>query len=206
MLFPHDSLSNRLQFLAFALILFGTVASCQKSTPVVKDIDACTLISQEEVQVIQGAPVKEVKSNANSNGGFRTVDCLYVGEVGDQSISLALIQKNMGSQNARDPKEYWKASFSRYAEQSKAGDTDVDKERNEGSKESEKEQENDLQQPKKINGLGDAAFWAPNLSRGGALYVLKGNSFIRIDIIGSENEESKIEKSKALAAKALGRL
>jgi hypothetical protein len=41
---------------------------------------------------------------------------------------------------------------------------------------------------------------------GGAIYVLKDNVFIRISVGGPESEESKIEKSKALAAKALSRL
>jgi hypothetical protein len=59
--------------------------------------------------------------------------------------------------------------------------------------------------PKKIEGVGDDAFWSAN-RMGGALYVLKDNVFIRISIGGPEPEESKIEKTKALAAKALSRL
>src|SRR5437870_5657463 len=41
---------------------------------------------------------------------------------------------------------------------------------------------------------------------GGALYVLKKDSLIRISVGGLENEETKINKSKALAQKALQRL
>ena len=59
--------------------------------------------------------------------------------------------------------------------------------------------------PKKIDGVGDEAFWIGNRV-GGALYVLKKDAFIRISIGGPDNEESKIKKLKALAEKALPRL
>ena len=57
--------------------------------------------------------------------------------------------------------------------------------------------------PKKIPGIGDEAYWTAG--PGGALYVLKGDAFIRISLGGSDDEETKIEKSKALASKALAR-
>ena len=41
---------------------------------------------------------------------------------------------------------------------------------------------------------------------GGALYVLKGNSYVRISIGGAVAQEAKIKKTKALAAKAIARL
>lgn len=59
--------------------------------------------------------------------------------------------------------------------------------------------------PKKISGLGDEAFWVSNRF-GGVLYVLKGNAFISIGLGGSDDEETKLTKSKALAQKALQRL
>ena len=59
--------------------------------------------------------------------------------------------------------------------------------------------------PKKIGGIGEEAFWSGGRF-GGALYVLKGDLFIRISVGGPDNEETKIEKSKTLAQKALDRL
>ena len=56
--------------------------------------------------------------------------------------------------------------------------------------------------PKKIDGIGDASFWMTDFN-GGALYVLKGNLFLRIRVNGPESEESRIDKSRQLAAKAL---
>jgi hypothetical protein len=38
--------------------------------------------------------------------------------------------------------------------------------------------------------------------KSGALYVLKGDLFLRIKVKGPESDESRLEKSQALAAKA----
>ena len=59
--------------------------------------------------------------------------------------------------------------------------------------------------PKKIEGLGDDAYWVGNRF-GGMLYVLKGDAFISIGVGGTDDPESKLKKSKALAEKALQRL
>lgn len=196
--------------LPLSLAVLAGLASCQKSKSSASSehqIDACTLIPQQEVQVVQGAPVKEVKSNVSTNGGFRTADCLYTSEINDHSVSLALIQKNAGSPNARDPKEYWKTSFERYWKKppaDKDGAAD-EKEKGEGSGEHDEFNKNAPAPPQTVDGLGDAAFWASDFT-GGSLYVLKGDVFIRIRFTGPESEASKIEMSKALATKALSRL
>ncbi len=59
--------------------------------------------------------------------------------------------------------------------------------------------------PKKIEGLGDDAYWV-GTRVGGTLYVLKKGAFIRLSLGGPDSQEMKIEKSKKLAEKALGRL
>ena len=83
----------------------------------------------------------------------------------------------------------------------------MEKEGDEEKKKSlrENDQEEGKMFPKKITGVGEAAWWSAN-RMGGALYVLKGNVFIRISVGGPETEEVRIEKTKALAAKALSRL
>jgi hypothetical protein len=58
---------------------------------------------------------------------------------------------------------------------------------------------------KKISGLGDEAFWVSN-RLGGILYILKGDAFISIGLGGTDDEETKLTKSKMLAQKALQRL
>lgn len=191
----------------FALLVFVAFTSCQKTkttSDVERRIDVCALISREDVQSIQGATIKEVKSSENTNGGFHTSDCSYTGDSNDQSVTLSLVQKNAGSPKAVEPKEYWKTSFSRYSDETKQIDEQAEKEKSEDEHEIEVHPAN-VRPPKRIEGLGDAAFWMTNFT-GGGLYVLKGNIFIRITINGPESEESRIEKSKALAAKALSKL
>lgn len=40
----------------------------------------------------------------------------------------------------------------------------------------------------------------------GALYVLRGNTFIRVSVGGITDEKERVEKSRQLAVAALGRL
>lgn len=189
-------------FVFFSLVCLAAT-SCQKTKTAGADrqIDVCALISREDAQSIQGSPVKDVKSSVNTNGGFRTSDCVYTGETNDQSVTLSLVQKNVSSPNAVDPKQYWKTSFSRYSEEAKEPDAEAESEKSEGEHDIEVHPAN-VRPPKKIDGIGDAAFWMTDFN-GGALYVLKGDLFLRIRVNGPESEESRIDKSRQLAAKAL---
>jgi hypothetical protein len=56
-----------------------------------------------------------------------------------------------------------------------------------------------------INGVGDEAFWS-GTRIAGALYVLRGNTFIRVSVGGINDEKERIEKSRLLAVAALARL
>jgi len=72
-------------------------------------------------------------------------------------------------------------------------------------KKAEVDREEELRKPRPIDGLGEEAYWVGN-PISGALYVLKGNSFLRISVGGVREESARIEKSKALARAALKRL
>ena len=100
------------------------------------------------------------------------------------SIVLTVTQRADGP-DARDPKQNWQDLFHR------------DK--------SEKKEEKEGAEPEKVEGIGDEAFWTGGRV-GGALYVLKGNSFLRISIGGAGDRAEKTEKSKALAESVLKRL
>ena len=63
--------------LVFSIVLLATLTSCQKtkSTAVSakgRKIVACELITKEELQAIQGSPIKDVKDSEQS---FRTRSC-----------------------------------------------------------------------------------------------------------------------------------
>ncbi len=164
------------------------------------NIDACSLITNDEVQKIVDSPVKDTKPSANSDGSFRFSQCFYNTEIFNRSISLAVTERDPASATARDPKTLWKETFGRFE------GSVVEQEGDEEKKKSlADEDEEEGRPPKKIEGIGDGAWWTANRI-GGALYVLKGNVMIRIGIGGPESEESKLDKSKALAAKAISRL
>ena len=80
---------------------------------------------------------------------------------------------------------------------------DRDKDKKAGGSGEQEEEEGSP--PQKVNGLGDDAYWIGSRV-GGALYVLKGSSYVRISIGGGADQSNKITKSKTLAQKAMARL
>ncbi len=158
-------------------------------------IDACALLTSKEIQSVQSEPLKETKLSGKSEGGFAVSQCYFTLPTFTNSISLTVMQRGDGA-GARDPKQFWKETFHREKDSEKARDKD----KNKGSEEEEKSAP-----PEKIAGLGDEAFWSGNRV-GGALYVLKGNSYIRISVGGAGDQATKIKKSKALAQMVLKHL
>lgn len=147
---------------------------------------ACTLLTKEETAAVQGEPFKESKASQKSTGGLAISQCYFELPTTVNSIVLTITQKAQGA-DARDPKQNWQELFHR-------------------DKSSEKKEEGKEEHgPEKIEGLGDEAFWTGSRV-GGALYVLKGNSFIRISVGGGAGRAEKIEKSKTLAESILKRL
>ena len=148
---------------------------------------ACTLLTKEETEAVQGEPFKTTKASGRSSGGLLASQCYFELPTTVNSIVLTVTQKADGA-DARDPKQSWQEIFH-------------------GEKASEKkgEEGGERRGPEKIEGIGDEAFWT-GANVGGALYVLKGNSYIRISIGGAADRAQKIEKSKALAQSVLNRL
>jgi len=169
------------------------------------EFDVCALITKQEIETIQRSPIKEARSSVRSDAGFRVSQCLYTAEDFSKSVSLAVTQRDPASSGKRNVKDFWNETFGRF--------TDEEKESNGGKEERERVREQPRREgeekafipPKKIDGIGDDAFWSPN-PVGGAIYVLKKDVFIRISIGGHDNEKGKLDKSKALARMAIDRL
>src|SRR6266478_3165283 len=160
--------------------------------------DVCRLITTEEIGAIQGSPIKEPKGSTRSENGFRVSQCFYTAAEFSESVNLAVIQKDPDNSARQSPKDFWKEKFGRFS-----GDEEArDKNDQESGRQEEKEK---LIPPKQIDGIGDEAYWVSNRF-GGVLYVLKGNAFISIGLGGTDDEETKLKKSKVLAQKALQRL
>lgn len=151
-------------------------------------IDACSLLTSEEIEAVQGAALKDTKPSTNSQGGLTVSQCYFLLPTAADSIVVTVTQRSKGAEG-RDPKHLWQETFHRDRE--KVGpDT---------------KGEIKFAPPEKITGLGDEAFWAP-LGTGGSLYVLKGDTQIRISVGGAGDQALKIQKSKALTEAVLKRL
>src|SRR6266481_2011257 len=169
------------------------------------EFDVCALITKQEIEAIQRSPIKETKSSVRSDAGFRVFQCFYTAEDFSKSVSLAVTQRDPASSGKRSVKDFWNETFGRFTDEEK--ESNGDKEERERLREQPRRQDEEKAfiPPKKIDGIGDDAFWSPN-PVGGAIYVLKKDVFIRISIGGHDNEEGKLDKSKALARMAIDRL
>ena len=182
------------------IVLVTSLASCQKPVPKRPKIDVCGLITNQEVQAIQESPIKDAKPSEQSDGSFRVGQCFYTVETFNKSVSLAVTQADPASDKARNPKDFWKDTFGRYEGEAKEEPGDAEKKKSLGEQDEEKGRP-----PKKVEGIGDAAYWTAN-RMGGALYVLKNDVFVRVSVGGPDSEEAKLNRCKALAEKALSRL
>ena len=166
-------------------------------------IPACTLITTDEVGAIQGATITDAKNSAGVSGGMLMSRCYYSSKEPNMSVSLAVIEHNPQDASAPDAKSYWAESFRR----STGDESDEEKpgERKEKRGGAEREENEKRVPPKKVDGIGEETYWSGNRF-GGALYVLAKDAIVRISVGGPDNEQIKIDKSKALVLKALERL
>lgn len=164
-------------------------------------IDACALLTSKEIEAIQGEAIKETKLTGQTAAGFSLSQCFFTLPTFTNSISLLVAQRGEVA-GARDPKDYWRDTF----HEDRGKDEDKDRDRaKEGAKKKVEVEEEEGPPPRKVSGVGDEAYWTGSRV-GGALYVLKGNSYVRISIGGPSNQDDKIRKSKTLAQRALAHL
>ena len=158
----------------------------EPTAPAVATADACALVEKSEVAAVQGQPVGDAKSSRQEGEQFAVSQCFYQATPFDRSVSLALMQRGPKNADRDAMKEFWARFRAR-----KGGD--------------EEEEEGNSEGAKSVAGVGDEAYWVGN-GKVGVLYVLKGESVVRVSVGGPDDSKTKIEKSKKLAAKALKRL
>jgi hypothetical protein len=144
---------------------------------------ACTLLTKEEIAAVQGEPFKATKPSEKSAAGLLVSQCYFELPTTVNSVVLTVTRKAEGG---RDPSQSWQEIFHR-------------------ERRGPEKEEGEKNEPAKVEGLGDEAYWEGNRV-GGALFVLKGNSYLRISVGGAGNQSEKLEKSKTLAASVLKRL
>ena len=173
-------------------------------------LDACSLLTSDEIRSVQGESLKETKLSGGVEGGLKRSQCFFALPTFNNSISLVVTERGDGS-GARDPKEFWEETFGKAEEDEKdrepstSSEKEREKEKLRKRNREEREEEEREVPPQKIAGLGDEAFWT-GTRVGGALYALKGNRYIRISVGGAGTQQAKINRSKALAQFALKRM
>jgi hypothetical protein len=163
--------------------------------------NACTLITQAEIEAVQGETVKEAKSSSRISGSLLVSQCFYQLATYSKSVSLEITQSNPDNLEKYNLRNFWKEKFNTRIAEDNDREKGVDKETAE-KRDDNKESNN---KPKAVQKLGDEAFLVGNRITG-ALYVLKKNTIIRISIGGAEDELTKIKKLRILAQKTLKRV
>jgi hypothetical protein len=160
---------------------------------------ACALLTTEEVGAIQGATIINAKSSSGPSAGMLMSQCYYTSREPNQSVSLAVIEGDPENASGSNTRNYWQETIRHFTAQ--AEDKEKGEEKNGSEARGEEEKKTP---PRKVDGVGDEAYWSGNRF-GGALYVLTKDLILRISVGGADNEQTKIDKCKALAQKAIER-
>jgi hypothetical protein len=166
-------------------------------------VDACQLLTSADIEAVQGEGLKETKRTEQASGSLFVSQCFYATNNFTNSVSLTVTQRSSGNAGGggRGPREIWKEQFERTADRGEG--RKKEKEREQDKDRGEEEEEG--QPPERVAGVGDEAYWMGG-QKVGALYVLKGDKFLRLSIGGRDEPEAKIKKMKTLAQQALKRL
>lgn len=153
----------------------------ETATPLPR-VEACSLLTSEEIEAAQGEPVQETKPTQGVDRGLAMADCYFALPTFTNAVSLSVGQRG-DAPNARHARDFWKDIFTEATLR--------------GSEKSPP--------PKKVEGLGDDAYWTGN-ERMGALHVLHGERYLRISVGGPGDQQAKIDKCRQLIGAALRRL
>jgi len=161
---------------------------------------ACGLITRAEIEALQGARLVQAKGSDSAQGGFIVSQCFYQLEEFPRSVSLTLTRGDESAPGAA--RDRWNEIF-----HDGAGDGAVKESRAQTGKEARTDAAKEKKEgrPRRVDDVGDEAFWSGN-AQVGALYILEGDVYIRLSVGGGEPEQARIERSRALARKALRRL
>jgi hypothetical protein len=185
--------------LIYCVLLFGGVMSAAQKTahnPAKESKpDPCALLTSADIQAVQGDAVQDTKPSTQPAGGLVMSQCLFRTASPSKSVSLAV-----ASAGSVSPRAFWQKQF--HSGKPESEEKEKDKPAAE-RKNARQEEESTL--PRMIKGVGEQAYWVGS-PMVGALYVLKGDTFLRISVGGVREEAARIQKSVALARLALKRL
>ena len=151
--------------------------------------DACALLGAEDIRTIQGAALTELKRSSETARGLQFAQCFFATKDFAHSISLTVTSGGTPA----DVRDYWQGTFHR---RRTADATPAARARSASRKKDP---------PRPIRGTGEEAFWTGD-ARAGALYVLRGDTVLRISVGGVADQDERLRRTMALATLALKRL
>jgi hypothetical protein len=168
-------------------LLLIVAAGCSTAAPATAEVDACSLLTREEVAAVQGAMPSDAQGSVHASGDIRVAQCFFTLPDYASSVSLEVTTPIRGS-----ARSLWKQRF--------AERDDEDEERREHGAAATPEVHSI-----EVEGVGRAARWTGNRVSGG-LYVLTRSAILRISVGGPGDAATKITRAKQLAARAVARL
>jgi hypothetical protein len=186
-----------INMLSALLFLMGTAAATPSRSP-----NACQLFTAREMARVQGESFRSAKLTESDSGELRISQCFYALPSFTNSVSVDLMRGKT--------RKFWSTHFaSARAERDDDEDREHDHDRaakaKSDSRAREEEEEEHHSNARKVSGIGEAAVWSGN-RMSGALYVLKGETIVRVSVGGAGSEEQKIARSRKLAEIALRKL
>ena len=180
-------------------------AAAANAAPAKGKADACTLLTSEDIQAVQGEAVKDARGSEQTQGALSVAQCFYTTPSFNKSVSMSLTRKNPDSSEPGGPREVWEKQFGEEEREKEREEEERERGRGEKRREGSEREEEEETRAQRVEGVGDEAFWTGN-RKIGVLFVLKGDRFLRVSIGGPDSEQVKIEKMKELAKRALARL
>ena len=148
--------------------------------------------------------MKETKRSGAAEKGFNISQCFFTLPTFNNSISLVVTQKGDGA-GAAIRKSFGKRLSTRRRKAKERGNATRSQRKSARKKrraiKTREEEEEEAAHHKRFAGVGDEAFWTGSRV-GGALYVLKGSTYLRVSVGGAGGQQSKINKSKRRPAGA----
>jgi hypothetical protein len=165
-----------------------------------RGLDACALLSGATIKRVQSETLQGRKRTRAKSGSLIVSQCFYSLPTFANSISVTLALPDPAGPSRSGARDLWDSLFHRAVE----FDARRDGQGKEPSKETSSKDREENAPPLEIHGLGDEAYWISSFC--GALYVLKGNAFLRISVGGKLDDAVRLNKSQQLARDALQRL
>ncbi len=191
---PAQSLANAFAFLAVEQEpknIAPPLGSSENSSV------ACTLLSSSVIKSVQGEPLKQSKGSQAQNESMVISQCFYSLPTFSNSISLTLNLPLSGNASRTGPRYLWKKWFHADTSDNQEPDFDSPQPKQEGAEEKSAA-------PVPVSGLGEEAFWVRRFV--GTLYVLRGDTVLRISIGGKQDDAARLRKAQLLAKSALENL